>query len=100
MRKQKFSEFLSQVKDLTEVQRVTVRALLGKTQEEKIPAAIVDEKFSNKPICYECQKNSTHKWGIVSGIQRYRCKDCGRSFNALIGSEVQKSYLSLCSLTG
>jgi len=86
MRKQKFSELLSQLKDLTRVQRDALRELLGKTQSEKSPAAIIDEKFASSPVCPECHSGSINKWGVVSGIQRYRCKNCGRSFNALTGT--------------
>jgi transposase-like protein len=90
MRKQKFSELLVQVKDLTEVQRSALREVLGKAQHEKSPAALVDEKFAGKPACPQCRSGSLHKWGIVSDIQRYRCKDCGRSFNALTGTPMAR----------
>ena len=88
MRKQKFSELLVQLKDLTELQRAALRELLSKAQHEKSPAAIVDEKFASSPVCPNCKSGSIHKWGVVSGIQRYRCKDCGRSFNALTGTSM------------
>ena len=90
MRKQKFSDFLTQLKNLTGAQRAQLRELLAKTQEEKSPADIVDEKFMRKPICPKCQSDSILKWGIVSSIQRYRCKDCGRSFNALTGTSMAR----------
>jgi len=90
MRKQQFSDFLAQLKDLTEAQRAALREVLGKTQHEKSPAALVDEKFTGNPACPQCSSNSLHKWGIVSGIQRYRCKDCGRSFNALTGTSMAR----------
>jgi len=90
MRKQKFSEFPAQLKDLTEAQRAALREVLGKTQHEKSPAALVDEKFASNPVCPQCRSDSLHKWGIVSGMQRYRCKDCGRSFNALSGTSMAR----------
>ena len=90
MKKQKFSDFLAQLKNLTEAQRAVLLDLLGKAQHEKSPAALVDEKFTGKPVCPQCCSGSLHKWGIVSGIQRYRCKDCGRSFNALTGTPMAR----------
>jgi transposase-like protein len=33
--------------------------------------------------CPHCQSHSIHKWGVRSNIQRYRCKECHKSFNAL-----------------
>ena len=90
MRKQKFAELLDQLKDLTKAQRTALSELLGKAQHEKKPATIVDEKFAGKPVCPQCRSVSIHKWGIVSGIQRYRCKNCGRSFNALTGTSMAR----------
>jgi transposase-like protein len=91
MKKQKFSEFLAQLKDLTEVQLAALRELLGsKPQREKSPVAIVNEKFADNPECPKCQSGAIHRWGIVSGIQRYRCKHCGRSFNALTGTPMAR----------
>ena len=88
MKKEKFSELLDQIKDLTEIQRTALSELLGKAQHKKSPADILDKKFASNPICPQCQGSSIHKWGIVSGIQRYRCKGCGRSFNALTGTSM------------
>ncbi|MDR0239253.1 MAG: IS1595 family transposase [Deltaproteobacteria bacterium] len=90
MREQKFTEFLAQLKELTEVQRTELRERLGKKQHKKSPALIVNEKFASKPVCPNCQSNSVHKWGVVSDIQRYRCKQCGRSFNALSGTPMSR----------
>ena len=90
MKKQKFSDFLAQLKDLTEAQRVALCDLLGKAQHEKSPAALIDARFADKPVCPQCRSDSLHKWGIVSGIQRYRCKACGRSFNALTGTPMAR----------
>jgi transposase-like protein len=90
MRKRKFSEFLVQVKELTEVQRAELRELLGKTQYERTPAAVIDEQFASNPICPKCQSGSIQKYGIVIGMQRYRCKNCGRSFNALTGTSMAR----------
>ena len=90
MRKQKFSELLAQLKDLTKAQRAALGELLGKAQHEKSPATIVDEKFAGSPVCPQCHSGSLHKWGIVSGIQRYRCRDCARTFNALTGTSMAR----------
>ena len=90
MNKQQFSDLLEQLKDLTAVQRLELHDQLSKTHHEKSPAAIVDEKFANTPVCPRCQSGSIHKWGVVSGIQRYRCKECGRSFNALTGTSMAR----------
>ena len=36
--------------------------------------------------CPHCQAARVQRWGHESGIQRYRCCDCHRTFNTLTGS--------------
>ena len=38
------------------------------------------KRFENGVICPICGKKHIQKFGNSSGIQRYRCKDCGKTF--------------------
>ncbi len=38
--------------------------------------------------CPHCQHDSTYKWGTSKGRQRYRCRSCLKTYNALTGSEL------------
>ncbi len=38
--------------------------------------------------CPHCSGGRVHRWGKPSGSQRYRCQDCGRTFNALTGTNI------------
>src|SRR5450759_129017 len=40
--------------------------------------------------CPHCGGRSLQRWGQVSGLQRYRCGDCRRSFNALTGTPLAR----------
>ncbi len=40
--------------------------------------------------CPHCASHSLRRWGHVSGLPRYRCKDCRRSFNALTGTPLAR----------
>jgi transposase-like protein len=40
--------------------------------------------------CPHCASHSLQRWGHVSGLPRYRCKDCRRSFNALTGTPLAR----------
>jgi len=33
-----------------------------------------------------CQHDAAYKWGASKGRQRYRCKSCGKTYNAFTGS--------------
>jgi predicted RNA-binding Zn-ribbon protein involved in translation (DUF1610 family)/transposase-like protein len=36
--------------------------------------------------CPHCADTHIHRWGKPAGSQRYRCRNCGRTFNALTGT--------------
>lgn len=36
--------------------------------------------------CPHCAASHVHRWGKPGGTQRYRCRSCGRTFNALTGT--------------
>ena len=46
--------------------------------------------------CPHCASQKLQKWGIVSGLPRYRCGDCGRSFNALTGTPLARLRKKEC----
>lgn len=88
MRKKKFSALLTQVGSLTAKQKAQLAEALANPKAKQLPAQIIDEEFSVKPRCPSCSSEFVHKWGVVSGLQRYRCKECRRTFNALTGTSM------------
>lgn len=91
MKKKDFSALLAQLGMLDTQQKTQILAALnasGCTLPQ--PAILIDDEFSGKPICPACASEAVHKWGVVSGLQRYRCKDCKRTFNALSGTSMAR----------
>jgi len=41
----------------------------------------IKAKFRNGAVCPHCGSKDINKFGFFSGKQRYRCKDCKRTFN-------------------
>lgn len=77
---------MAQVGSLTQKQKTQLSEALAATKVEPSTAQLVNREFSSDPVCPSCAGKSIYKWGIVSGLQRYRCKDCKRTFNALTGT--------------
>ena len=91
MKKTEFSALLAQVNGLSAKQRATlVAALIPTEAQQPQPVDVIDKEFETKPVCPGCSSESVHKWGIVSGLQRYRCKECKRTFNALSGTSMSR----------
>jgi transposase-like protein len=40
--------------------------------------------------CPHCDANDVRRWGQASGLPRYRCCDCRRTFNALTGTSLAR----------
>jgi transposase-like protein len=47
--------------------------------------ALIETQFAADPSCGHCHSKHFGTWGHASGLRRYMCKDCGRTFNALTG---------------
>lgn len=88
MKKKDFSALLAQVGSLSGKQKAQLAVALADTESKQLPVQIINEEFSAKPTCPSCSSESVHKWGVVSGLQRYRCKECKRTFNALTGTSM------------
>ncbi|QBI05290.1 IS1595 family transposase [Pseudoduganella albidiflava] len=51
------------------------------------------EEAAGKPPCPHCGCEKSHRCGQASGLQRYRCVTCRRSFNALTGTPLARLRL-------
>ncbi|WBS00856.1 hypothetical protein OU994_21450 [Pseudoduganella sp. SL102] len=51
------------------------------------------EEATGKPPCPHCECQRSHRCGQASGLQRYRCVACRRSFNALTGTPLARLRL-------
>lgn len=52
----------------------------------------IEARFAMAPTCPHCQGSSVTKWNTSSGLQRYLCKPCGRTFNALTGTPLAQLH--------
>jgi transposase-like protein len=83
---QEFRALVEQLGDLTRVQReALVEALSAKGSSAEV-VALIETRFAAQPACGHCGKSEFRPWGVASGLKRYMCKACGRTFNALTGT--------------
>ena len=81
MRKDQFRRLLASLDSLTGVQLSELTQAVNARHRAEHAAKAVEEA---RPMvcCLHCGSESITKNGSNRGLQRYRCKDCGRSFNA------------------
>jgi len=51
--------------------------------------ALIEHAARGRP-CPHCQCSRSHRCGQASGLQRFRCVGCGRTYNALTGTPLAR----------
>ncbi len=80
-------EIRAAIFDLSEEERHSLLAEFSVVSGEDDINLSRKELLNNKQgCCPHCQSNSYRKHGIDKGSQRYKCKDCGRTFTEFTGT--------------
>src|SRR3954451_9045353 len=88
-----FRAWLSRVVDLTTEQRQELDAALTGRDGEAEVAAALHAFVPEERRCPHCSPAGAVKRGRANGLRRYRCKACGKSFNALTGTPLARLRL-------
>jgi transposase-like protein len=85
-----FSRFLSQIAQLSRAQCVQVLALLQPVVNQGQVVDLIENAVVAKLSCPRCHGNSLYRHGAKHGLQRFRCRACGRTFNSLTGTPLAR----------
>lgn len=86
MENKAFEDLLALVDEFADEQKDTFREALEENCDFEKVVMIIDSRFVARRECTHCKSKNVKKWGKQSGLQRIRCFDCGRTFNALTGT--------------
>ena len=92
MKAEDFRGLVEQLGDLTEVQRAALVAALAGKGSANEAIALIEVRFSASPACGHCKSENFGTWGRASGLRRYKCRDCHRTFNALTGTPLAQLH--------
>ena len=90
MRARELKELLTQATKLTSAQRDQVLAFLGTGVALDHATAIVESRLTQHPGCPKCHAQHVVCNGQSNGLQRYKCRGCGSTFNALTGTPLAR----------
>lgn len=90
MERRQFEHFVEELHKLTKRQCQKVLALLVETSRREKVAEVIEQAASERRNCPRCASARLHRHGHVDGLQRYRCADCGKTFNALTGTPLAR----------
>jgi hypothetical protein len=84
MKARNFKEFLAELTLLSRSQRQRVLALLQPVSDHPV-LKVIEAIATARSSCPHCARH-----GCVYGLQRYRCRGCGKTFNALTGTPLAR----------
>jgi transposase-like protein len=86
MRKPTMKQIATILRQLTPSQLKAVATEVAALETRLGASAVIEGRFAAGVSCPHCRSESAHRHGQANGLQRYRCRDCGRTFNALSGT--------------
>ena len=75
--------WLASVARLTPAQKAELLNALSARDDEAEVGQLVDSRLARLPACPHCAGTRIVRNGSASGLQRYKCRACRRTFNAL-----------------
>lgn len=89
MKAQTFKTLLLQVERLNSDQFRRLQENLKSKELSNKVAANIETPYHNMH-CPDCQSQRKQRWGKRDGLQRYRCKDCKRTYNSLSNTPLSR----------
>lgn len=90
MEMQAFGLLLTQLSQLTAHQRAQAQACLGIGDPQQHVGRMLDQAAAPQLACPRCHAASWYRHGRECGLQRYRCRRCGKTFNSLTGTPLAR----------
>jgi transposase-like protein len=92
MQEGKFKAIMARLDDLTPRQRTIAVGRLTQTTALDEVTDTINAHAAAAPSCPHCHSEAIQKWGHSRGIQRFRCKGCRKTFNALTGTPLARLH--------
>ena len=78
-----FTQILRSIQELTSNQLHLVQHRINEQVSKGVTSLMIDKRKGGDISCQHCHCEVVEKWDSASGLQRYKCKECGKTFNAL-----------------
>ena len=90
MRADVFELLLGLLSRLSVEQKDRLRVSLAAGDQEAAVVELLESRLGADPCCVHRGAERVLRWGFSHGLQRFRCRDCRRSFNALTGTPLAR----------
>ena len=86
MRKFELKRITSALRQMSPSQRKIVATELEALDAQPASTTIVEGRFAGEIACPHCNTAGAVRHGHANGLQRYRCRECRKTFTALTGT--------------
>ena len=93
MRQQQMTRLIHSLPQLTHHQRQQLASCLQALLDHSQAIAVVEAHGSAHRTCPHCCSPQLVKNGSANGLQRFKCRQCARTFNALTGTPLARLHL-------
>jgi len=90
MQERDWKRWLERLPALSPRQRQALMAQLCAPDEREQVLAQIDQAGGPKPNCPHCASRHVVRNGQADGLQRYKCRGCGKTFNALTATPLAR----------
>lgn len=90
MRQRELVRLIKSLEHLTHAQRQKVVAELAAGEQRAASVAIVEGSIGVKPNCPHCNGEHVVRNGAADDLQRYKCRGCKKTFNALTATPLAR----------
>jgi transposase-like protein len=85
MRQRELKKLKAMVTKLTFAQRQQLKHELATEEDAAVSLGLIEAQ-GKQGRCPHCESRRVVRNGCASGLQRYKCRSCSRTFNALTGT--------------
>lgn len=90
MKTMDFKAWMKSIDRMSRSQRDKLRKRLeGKVITDTV-VTLIEQSLNYEPACPYCMSTKLYRWGKVCELQRYRCRQCNRTFNALTNTPLAR----------
>src|ERR1700739_3435182 len=90
MKKQEMQRLLALLGRLTRGQRQELASALKAQSNAQASIEVLESAGSQARACPHCKGHRLGRHGTADGLQRYKCRPCAKTFNALTGTPLAR----------
>ena len=90
MKADEFSDLIKAIHQLDHHQRKSLAIALSQLSDASQAIELIESHFDGIGVCPHCGNSKLYRHGSAHGLQRYRCRACHKTFNALSGTPLAR----------